>query len=340
LPGLALAGCLVLCGAARAATDDAATEQAKSSDATATVVPSSNGAALKWRPVRPQKVHDDGQIQPVQHVVPIQPRRAVPPTGNAASGGGDPFVDPFGDAPQRAPKTITPARPLAEGRGEPLSPDALNNDKLLEFPGGAQPSAANGGAARSVRSATPAARSLAAAGRPGEEDINRGPQTPQERAAMERRQTEQRCKSFEELVRTHPLSNLNSSIAPNQKSLPPDCDWSHAAYQARCWSALTYTWTAAALCHKPLYFDEASLERYGHTWRPIFQPFISAGHFFISIPLLPYNMGLEPPGECIYTLGYYRPGSCAPHLLDPFPLSVRGALFEAGAVAGLVFILP
>ena len=51
-------------------------------------------------------------------------------------------------------------------------------------------------------------------------------------------------------------------------------------------------------------------------------------------------MGVEPPGECIYTLGYYRPGSCAPYMLDPFPLSVRGALFEGAVATGLVFILP
>ena len=51
-------------------------------------------------------------------------------------------------------------------------------------------------------------------------------------------------------------------------------------------------------------------------------------------------MGLEPPNECIYTLGYYRPGDCAPYMIDPLPLSVRGALFEAGAWVGGVAIFP
>ena len=34
----------------------------------------------------------------------------------------------------------------------------------------------------------------------------------------------------------------------------------------------------------------------------------------------------------MYTLGYYRPGSCAPYMLDPLPISVRAGLMEAGVV--------
>ena len=83
-----------------------------------------------------------------------------------------------------------------------------------------------------------------------------------------------------------------------------------------------------------------ALERYGHTWGPILQPLISAGNFFITVPLLPYKMGLEPPCECIYTLGYYRPGSCAPYILDPLPLSIRAAMYEAAGVAGFMFVMP
>ncbi len=41
-----------------------------------------------------------------------------------------------------------------------------------------------------------------------------------------------------------------------------------------------------------------------------------------------------------YPLGYYRPGSCAPYLLDPFPFSIRAAAFETGAVLGGVFLIP
>jgi len=58
---------------------------------------------------------------------------------------------------------------------------------------------------------------------------------------------------------------------------------------------------------------------------PWVQPLASAANFFLTFPILPYKMGLEMPNECIYTLGYYRPGDCAPYLFDPLPISVRGA---------------
>ena len=56
--------------------------------------------------------------------------------------------------------------------------------------------------------------------------------------------------------------------------------------------------------------------------------------------VLPYGMGVEPPCENIYVLGYDRPGSCSPYMIDPIPLSVRGAVFEAGAWVGGVFAFP
>ena len=99
------------------------------------------------------------------------------------------------------------------------------------------------------------------------------------------------------------------------------------------------TWTASALCHKPLYFEEVQVERYGHT-AGIVQPFISGAHFFVNIAFLPYNMGINPPNECQYALGYYRPGNCAPWLMPPVPLSIRGAAVQAGAVAGVIAIIP
>lgn len=82
------------------------------------------------------------------------------------------------------------------------------------------------------------------------------------------------------------------------------------------------------------------MERYGHMAGPWVQPFASGAHFFLTVPILPYKMGLELPNECLYTLGYYRPGSCAPYLFDPIPISLRGALFEAGAWVGGIVLFP
>jgi hypothetical protein len=111
-------------------------------------------------------------------------------------------------------------------------------------------------------------------------------------------------------------------------------------HAGRCWDQVTYTWKASALCHKPLYFEDEQLERYGHSFSPCFQPFVSGAHFFTRLPVLPYCMGVEPPCECVYALGHYRPGNCAPYMCNPIPLSLRGALFEAGAVTGTAAILP
>ncbi len=93
---------------------------------------------------------------------------------------------------------------------------------------------------------------------------------------------------------------------------PCECSLGTEVYQRRAFSPTTFTWKATGVCHRPLYFEDVQLERYGHSWNPVVQPFMSAAHFFISIPLLPYKMGLNPPNECIYTLGYYRPEQFVP----------------------------
>jgi hypothetical protein len=121
--------------------------------------------------------------------------------------------------------------------------------------------------------------------------------------------------------------------------LPYHCE-AHAELVPRNWMASTFTYQASALCHKPLYFEEVQLERYGHTAGPIKQPIVSGAHFFANIAVLPYKMAISPPFECEYPLGYYRPGSCAPWHIPPVPLSLRGALAEAGAWVGGIYILP
>lgn len=122
--------------------------------------------------------------------------------------------------------------------------------------------------------------------------------------------------------------------------VPTECSLGDDKFEYREWLASTMTWKASGLCHKPLYFEDVQLERYGHTAGPLLQPVLSGAHFFGSAVTVPYQMGMSPPTECEYALGYYRPGSCAPWLLPPVPLSVRGALLEAGAITGGVFVIP
>lgn len=134
--------------------------------------------------------------------------------------------------------------------------------------------------------------------------------------------------------------NILDRVPPAPGVFPQMCSMTRDVYQPRAWAPITFTWKASALCSKPVYFEDPQLERYGHMWGPYLQPFMSAGHFFLAVPALPYLAGLYPPNEGIYTLGYYRPGSCAPYILDPFPLSVRAAFWEGAAATGLAFIIP
>jgi hypothetical protein len=103
---------------------------------------------------------------------------------------------------------------------------------------------------------------------------------------------------------------------------------------------MTMTWKASDLCHKPMYFEEVNLERYGHTAGPVLQPVVSSAHFFANIAVLPYKMGVHTPRECQYALGYYRPGDCAPWIVPPVPISLRGGLSQAAVMTGMFWLIP
>jgi len=121
---------------------------------------------------------------------------------------------------------------------------------------------------------------------------------------------------------------------------PCECRLEGQEFVPRRFAATTFTWKAAGYCHKPLYFEDWQLERYGHSHGPLADPFFSAAHFFVTLPVLPYKMGVELPWECVYPLGYYRPGSCAPWTVPAVPISLRGFAVEAATITGLVFLLP
>ena len=122
--------------------------------------------------------------------------------------------------------------------------------------------------------------------------------------------------------------------------LPKECLIEQVAYTPRSWTPLTMTWKASNICSKPRYFEEVNLERYGHTAGPILQPVVSSAHFFANIAVLPYKMGIHPPNECQYALGYYRPGNCAPWIVPPVPISARGALAQAAVMTGAFWLIP
>jgi hypothetical protein len=145
----------------------------------------------------------------------------------------------------------------------------------------------------------------------------------------------------EQAIRVSDLAEDEVCFVAAWFNLPPECPIrQEEPFTGRQFVDSTFTWKSSGLCHKPLYFQETQLERYGHTAGPVLQPVISGAHFFANIATLPYHMGINPPNECQYVLGYYRPGNCAPWMIPPVPLSVRGGLAQAGTVVGLGAVLP
>lgn len=106
------------------------------------------------------------------------------------------------------------------------------------------------------------------------------------------------------------------------------------------WKTFDKHWSATCMKHRPLYFEETNAERYGHTPGYCIQPFVSAGHFLATIPTLPFQMWSQPPCECTYTLGQYRPGSCVPYRYSRLPWRIGAGSFEAGIIVGLVALIP
>jgi hypothetical protein len=131
--------------------------------------------------------------------------------------------------------------------------------------------------------------------------------------------------------------------------LPRKTESVEGAIPRRLWPQILYPWEATSFCHRPLYFEEVNLERYGYLFcddrcggvpAAVVQPVLSGARFFATVPLLPYEMALEPPCECIYTLGHYRPGSPVPHQIHRIRLGPLAGGVEAAAIAGLIFAVP
>jgi hypothetical protein len=107
------------------------------------------------------------------------------------------------------------------------------------------------------------------------------------------------------------------------------------AYQGRDWPRLVSTIPAPVTRYQPLYFEDKNVERYG--WDAgIFQPFLSAGKFYLDLALLPYNLGAQPPWSLEYNAGYGLPGDPEPYRLYLPRCSVTGASLESLAVLGII----
>lgn len=103
---------------------------------------------------------------------------------------------------------------------------------------------------------------------------------------------------------------------------------------------IEFHWAASNLHHNPLYFEDPALERYGHSYHPLIQPFASAGRMTTQLIGLPYQMTIDPIHRRQYSLGWIRPGDCAPKLKYRIPLHKKAALVEAAAIGTGALILP
>ena len=151
------------------------------------------------------------------------------------------------------------------------------------------------------------------------------------------------CREALGRLRGDRLADINLDIRVGGRAgndYPCECRLEGETFQPRRFASTMFTWKAAGYCHKPLYFEHWTLERYGHSRGFVADSFCSAAHFFVTLPVLPYKMGVELPWECVYPLGYYRPGSCAPWTVPAVPISPRGFAVEAATITGLVFLLP
>lgn len=73
-------------------------------------------------------------------------------------------------------------------------------------------------------------------------------------------------------------------------------------------SSTAFTWASPVFHHRPLYFEQPNLERYGNGPCRVVQPIASCAHFLLSVPLMPFKMIYNPPWSDVHTLGEGRPG--------------------------------
>ena len=96
----------------------------------------------------------------------------------------------------------------------------------------------------------------------------------------------------------------------------------------------------AGFCHRPTYFEENRLERYGQSRSRLLQPWVSGAKFGANLVALPYKMAVEPPRQCRFYDHPYEAGRVAPHYFEVYPADRRGALVEVATIAGLIMIIP
>ena len=104
-------------------------------------------------------------------------------------------------------------------------------------------------------------------------------------------------------------------------------------------SIIPIYWQASNVSHNPLYFEDSGLERNGHSFSDVVQPFVSVGKFGAQVVALPYSIALDPVWQRETPLGHYRPGECAPKRHLALPINGRAAVVAAATYTGIIYLI-
>ncbi len=91
--------------------------------------------------------------------------------------------------------------------------------------------------------------------------------------------------------------------------------------------------------HRRLFFEEKNAERYG--WNlGMAQPFVSAAYFYKDLLLWPSHIASNLRERYDTNAGKFLPGSPVPYYLYPPEITLKGGALGAGAILGVIFLLP
>lgn len=121
---------------------------------------------------------------------------------------------------------------------------------------------------------------------------------------------------------------------------PTEISFKDQQFVARMFPHAHMSWEASNIFHLPIYFEDHTLERYGHTRNMFVQPAVSMGVFTAQFFGLPYQMAIDPVAKRRYTLGWYRPGANVPAMYYQIPWNTEAALTAAGVYTAGTFVFP
>jgi hypothetical protein len=108
----------------------------------------------------------------------------------------------------------------------------------------------------------------------------------------------------------------------------------------RMWAASTTLYRGPNVHYNTLYFEQRALERHGHHFGNLFQPFIAHGLFFVDAALLPASLGRSSPWECYASELYARPGDLVPFYTSVPQFTVKSLIYEGAFLSAIFLMAP